>query len=334
MKNIFYKTAKFVPDSLLNILIKTTDKKLILPFYHVVSDDYIPHIKNLYNYNSIKQFENTLDYFLKFYDPINIEDINKTNNNKKVFHLSFDDGLREFKEIIVPILLRKGIPATCFLNNNFIDNKEMFFRHKISLIIEELKSVNFSITKIKKINSILNLSTSNNKNSIITYLKNNKHILDNECNLLSEFLEIDINHYLNFKKPYLTSDEIVELSKKGFNFGAHTSDHRYINVNFTKNQIKLLNSSIEEIKLKYNQNNYYFAYPFDDIEIDKTFFNQLIVSDKGLSFGTSGLKNDIIKNNFQRIDMEFSNYNGKNIILGEYIYYILKGAINKNQMQR
>lgn len=333
MKNIFYKTAKYVPDNLLNILIKTTNKKLILPFYHVVSDDYIPHIKNLYNYNSIKQFEKSLDYLLKFYEPIDIEDINKTNN-KKAFHLSFDDGLREFKEIIVPILLKKGIPATCFLNNNFIDNKEMFFRHKISLIIEELKSENFSINKTKKINSILNLSTSNHKYSIIRYLKNNKHILDKDCNLLCESLDIDINHYLNFKKPYLTSDEIVEISKKGFNFGAHTADHHYINVNFTKNQIKSLNNSIEDIKLKYKQKNYYFAYPFDDIAIDKTFFNQLIVSDKGFSFGTSGLKNDEIKNNFQRIDMEYSDFNGNNIILGEYLYYILKGVINKNHMKR
>src|SRR5690606_834826 len=128
----------------LNSLIKLSRRKIFLPFYHTISDLPTPHISNLYPVRNTKIFEKDLDTICSHFDPISIErlfEIVDKNEQVKnpVFHLTFDDGLKEVQEIIAPILERKGIPATIFINSAFVDNKSLFYRHKVSLLIEELK---------------------------------------------------------------------------------------------------------------------------------------------------------------------------------------------------
>ena len=109
------------------------------PFYHVVSNQKLPHILN-YNYRDTTQFEKELDFYLKHFKPVSLEEllVNK-DSGEKIFHLSFDDGLKECSEIIAPILLKKGVPATFFVNPGFIDNQRLFHKYKASLILGKLK---------------------------------------------------------------------------------------------------------------------------------------------------------------------------------------------------
>lgn len=52
--------------------------------------------------------------------------------------MSFDDGLKECAETIAPLLLKKGIPATFFVNPGFVDNQRLFHKYKASLILGRL----------------------------------------------------------------------------------------------------------------------------------------------------------------------------------------------------
>ncbi|WP_262708643.1 polysaccharide deacetylase family protein [Natronoflexus pectinivorans] len=74
----------------------------------------------------------------------------------KIFHLTFDDGLSEIYHETIPILEKKGIPATIFLNTGFIDNKKMFYRFKSSLVIESIKGQN-GVDVLFKIAKALNV---------------------------------------------------------------------------------------------------------------------------------------------------------------------------------
>ncbi len=137
-------TIKFFPVELLT---KITGKNTIFPFYHIVSNDKVPHVEHLYPIRTTQKFEQDLDFFLNHYTPIEIDDIiDSTLHGKPLkknsFLLSFDDGLSEVYDIIAPILLRKGIPAIFFINSGFIDNKDLFFRYKASILIEKLKNDN------------------------------------------------------------------------------------------------------------------------------------------------------------------------------------------------
>jgi len=60
---------------------------------------------------------------------------------RQSFFLSFDDGLREPLDIIAPILKQKGVPATFFVNTATLDNLEMLYRHKASLLVDHVRRI-------------------------------------------------------------------------------------------------------------------------------------------------------------------------------------------------
>jgi len=133
------KSVSIIPTKLLT---KLSNQRLILPFYHSVSDKELPHLKHLYPIKGVKEFITDLDFLLSHFVPVDYHEFlklarNKDQKGKCAFLLSFDDGLKEFHDIIAPILLKKGIPAICFVNSGFIDNKDLFFRFKASLLVEE-----------------------------------------------------------------------------------------------------------------------------------------------------------------------------------------------------
>jgi peptidoglycan/xylan/chitin deacetylase (PgdA/CDA1 family) len=115
-------------------LIRKTGENLVTVFYHTVSDEYLPHIHPIYTPKKIAEFEQDLDFLMRHFQAIDIETVKDyVLNGKKLekpsFHLTFDDGLREVYHIILPILERKNIPATVFVNPAFIDNRKIFHRH-------------------------------------------------------------------------------------------------------------------------------------------------------------------------------------------------------------
>ena len=118
----------------------------VFPIYHMISDEDVSYVKHLYSYKNVKSFTADLDFFLKYYKPIDLTTLlisvkEKTELPKHSFLISFDDGFKELYDIVVPILKQKGIPATFFINKCFIDNKEMFYRNKASLLIEHFSKL-------------------------------------------------------------------------------------------------------------------------------------------------------------------------------------------------
>ena len=96
---------------------------------------------------------------LQNFEPLSLQELYEIMLGKRelhtpAFHLTFDDGLREVFDIAAPILKQKGIPATIFLNSGFVDNRSLFFRYKVSVLLELLQSQNLTdrqLTELKKI---------------------------------------------------------------------------------------------------------------------------------------------------------------------------------------
>ena len=128
-----------------------SNENFIFPFYHLVAKETPEYIRHLYKAPTPEQFVADLEFLLKFYKPASLDDIKEyVSSGKKLhkpsFFLSFDDGLKECYEVIYPILKEKGIQAAFFINPAFVDNQEIFYRLKTSLIIERL--LNISDSKI------------------------------------------------------------------------------------------------------------------------------------------------------------------------------------------
>jgi peptidoglycan/xylan/chitin deacetylase (PgdA/CDA1 family) len=299
----------------------------IFPFYHTVSNEVLPHINKLYNYRNEKQFTNDLDYLLKNYIPITYNEfkLGKQKTRKSYFLLSFDDGFSEIYNVIAPILLKKGIPAIFFINTDFVDNKQLFFRCKASLLLNKITSSNsYQLKEIKNHINIKTIDMVSLSNFIMKINYEKIELLD----ILANILELDFADFLNINKPYLTTSQIKELSNKGFVFGGHSCSHPLFSEISLSQQIFEARESTNIVNKICNQNEKLFSFPFTDSGVTKDFF---IESEKFLdfSFACAGIKKDIFNYNIQRIPVE--NYSNIETSLNkEFIKCIARGMLNKN----
>ena len=322
----------------LSYMISITNRKIILPFYHAISDTRLPHISNLYSIRSIDLFIKDLEYFCKFYKPISADElfqivVEKKHVNNPVFHLTFDDGLKQIYSEIAPILEEKGIPATFFLNTNFVDNKDLFFRYKISLIIEFINNHTID-NELNKISLILTKPVKNKQDVIFKLFQLNS-FAQKKIDEIAKLLNINFHDFLQNYQPYLKSSEINDLLKKGFTIGSHSAEHLYFKNLKTEEQKRQVSESFNYISAHFGIKNKYFSFPFGDEGVTAFFFEWLYEFEKcRLSFGISGLKDDLYKTHLHRISMENTFDFSDKIIKTEYLYYLLKGLLNKNRIKR
>lgn len=300
--------------------INPSGKNLILPFYHAVSDEKCPHISNLYPVKKIQEFERELDFFQKNYEVINLDKLlnyvqNKTRPEKKSFFLSFDDGLKECYTVIAPILKERKIPAAFFINTGFVNNQDLFYRYKVSLLIEALKSSNYS--EIISTNDLLKLTIHDTP----------------KIDEIAKKLNVNFQEFLENEKPYMNWEEIKELYEQGFYIGAHSINHPYYYQISLEEQVRQTKESIETVTHHLNPNYRIFSFPFTDYLVTKSLYNRVYTEGIcDLTFGTAGIKDDELNNNLQRISMEKCTINPATYIGKELFQYRLKKLINKNRV--
>jgi peptidoglycan/xylan/chitin deacetylase (PgdA/CDA1 family) len=285
-----------------------------LPFYHVVSNEKLPHILN-YPYRNVAQFEKELDFFLKYFTPVSLEELKKEKCfGKKIFHLSFDDGLRECSEIVAPILLKKGIPTTFFVNTAFVDNNELFHKYKASLILSRLKEKPDENAETFLVEN--GITTENILKAEISQVE-----ILNEVAML---LGIDFTEFLSRKKPYLTSEQIKSLADNGFTIGAHSHNHPEFWKISEKEQIDEVKNSMNQLEKWMKPAIKAFSFPFTDDGVSASVLeaikNEQICD---ITFGTAGVKNDSFDFHFQRYPVEQPGDFDLNL-KGEFIYYKLR----------
>src|SRR2546427_8484513 len=65
---------RILARSPLSLLRRLTGTNLIIPYYHIVSDEEILHVKHLYQYKTTTEFKEDLDFLLKNYLPVRSEE--------------------------------------------------------------------------------------------------------------------------------------------------------------------------------------------------------------------------------------------------------------------
>jgi len=289
LKNILAYSAGKIPSEW---LFNFGNPAIINPFYHTVSDEYLPHIHPLYTPKNRSEFTKDIDFLSRNFEPVDINKVysyvkQKKLPEKNVFHLSFDDGLREVYEVIFPLLHQKGIPATIFINTAFVDNKELFYRYKIALLVDKMRKKEPTPAEKSEIKKIFSIS----------YLQ--RDALDKTAILL----EVDFLEYLKKYRPYLTTDELLDMKKKGFTIGSHSIDHpRYTEIDEPE-QIRQTVDSCKYVKETFQEPNSYFSFPFSEEKVPDAFFKAVSLQ-TDLTFGISGMRTRNQGKHIGRIDME------------------------------
>lgn len=324
----------------IGILNKLSGNKILPLVYHLVGNrNELSYATRLYRIPSPAEFEKEIDFILKQYLPLCLNDLHKfiqsggLPSKKKYFFLSFDDGLRQCEEIIAPILIRKGIPATFFINTGFIDNKDFIHRFRTSLISREILA-----DKKDKLKSAIEKFSGlkfADRHEAAEYVFRLRYHDKNKIMNLEEALRLDVTNQLLQYKPYMSKEQILNLSAKGFSIGAHSVDHPEYFEDNEEEQIMQTINSVEEVSRWFTPELKTFAFPFTDHGIKSSFFKR--IAEKGkidMTFGSAGLKSDIVKNHIHRVPMDDRNIPGEQRLKSELLYYILKKPLGKNRIRK
>jgi peptidoglycan/xylan/chitin deacetylase (PgdA/CDA1 family) len=307
---------------------KRSGVNTIYPFYHVVNDYTAHYLRHAYRVMPVERFENDLVFLLKHFHPVSLSEmqhLNPMNNSKPLFHLTFDDGLKECYHTIMPILEKKGVPATFFVNPEFVDNKALFHRYKASTIVDRIRDVN--ATQRAALKTVLG------RGELIYNLKHINYNTAYKLDQCARILDIDWDDYLKTHQPYMKLSQLKELVDKGFSVGAHTMSHPELYLIEPAKQLNQIRNSIHWITEHLPQELIAFSFPFTDWGITSKTLQQLHSEfPEIIYFGTAGIKQD--DRMIQRIPMEYTFYSGEQVLKMEYLYYWLKGIFGKNKRVR
>ncbi|PWT97799.1 MAG: hypothetical protein C5B52_13210 [Bacteroidetes bacterium] len=337
LKSLYYHICSALPT---RALLKLNKSGTLFPYHHVVSDEWIPHISNLYSYKNRKEFNEDLDELLKYLRPISVEDIAEAVKHGRElpansFLLTFDDGFKEIHEIVAPILKAKGLPAIFFINPAFVDNKKFFYRCKISLLLEELKRIENDKDELRKFSTGMNWNFTTMP-EIEASLKKFKTEDEPDLEKASALLNFSYSAYFEKAKPFLSSGQIAALKKDGFTVGAHSWDHPYFQSITEAQQLEQVSKSVTFVKDHFNETTLTFSFPHSDEGLPQDLFNEILKLsvEPDLIFGIQNQKCELQNRVLHRFNAERPETPMSRQLNGILMAILLRKMSGKNQVKR
>ena len=323
----FAAFRKRVDKKTVSELLRASGQKIIFPFYHVVSNDPIPHIRHLYTYRNVAAFESDMDFLLRHFTPLHFDDYVKGRYepDKPYFHLSFDDGLSEMYHIVRPILLEKGIPATFFINSGFADNQALFYRYKVSVLIDTV-----SESDLSKVISIATGAGNIQVKKPIRFLLSLRAAQEKLIDDIASAAGIDFKQYLTEVLPYMDSHQLRKLQQDDFTLGAHSVDHpEFYNLAPIAQQ-EQIKQSVAFVRDTFQIERPSFAFPFTADGADKNLMTDMYAHyGVSKSFGTSGIQKEKYPNHIDRIPAEYKDWSLESIVKSELHYFTAKKMLGR-----
>ena len=303
----------------------------VIPLYHAISGRPSPYVKHVGVWRSTQRFAEDLDFLLKHYEPVGLEDLKTGKQTRKPpLHLTFDDGLKECYTTVFPILKEKGIPATFFVNAAFVDNEDLFFRFQSSLLIEQIES------EPEALKAILSWKEKQKaredwKPFLLSVQYSGRDVL----RTIAREVGVDFAAHLKRQPCYMSRAELLRLEKEGFTIGAHSIDHPRYDALPLAEQLRQTRESLAFVGHHFNPPVRAFAFPFTDFGVGRKFFEALEKEGAcGLSFGCAGLKRDAAPGHLQRIPFDENPLSARVNLSKEYLYFLLKAPLGRNVLER
>jgi peptidoglycan/xylan/chitin deacetylase (PgdA/CDA1 family) len=284
---------------------------LVVPYYHMVSDTDVRHIRHLYRFRTVAEFRSDVEFFLRGFEPVTLSDMvdavaGRRELKRPCFHLTFDDGFTEMHDVVAPILHRAGVPATFFLNTAFLDGGGLAHHNVLSLLIDRLQALP-SHTRGASLQKVENLlpPAKDHRNTLISRILELRYGQRPLVRALAEALEVDLEQYVREVQPYLSGEQVQRMLNQGFSMGAHSHDHPLYGDLPLAEQLSQTRTSVNLLQDRFGLAPKAFAFPHTDSGVEPEFFNTIYSESLvDISFGTGGLVSHFHPRNIERVGME------------------------------
>ena len=230
---------------------------------------------------SVAAFNQDLDFLLRHYRPLDLPTlVGLVQSGQRPAHnavlLTFDDGLREFHDVVAPLLAARGVPAVCFLNSDFVDNRGLFYRYQASLLLEALAADprRAQAPAVRAWQAAHAAPGQSLSAAVLAVSYQRRAVLAG----LAAALEVDFGRYLREQQPYLTSAQVRALQTQGFHFGGHSCDHPEYQFLDLPEQLRQTRESVAAVAAAFRPDYQTFAFPFTDYGVSADFFRALYPS--------------------------------------------------------
>lgn len=306
MKAPLIRLAAAVPESFWDAMSPAPD--CLLPYYHMVSDEFVPHVSPLYAFRSVAEFERDLEFLQRRRRAISLPEFlasfEKTGSlPPNTFLLTFDDGFREMHDVVAPILKSKGIPAVFFLTSATAENRQLCLHQKISLLIvaRRTATAKFPDAEVNRILAGAGLRAGDVEASLRAIPWGAQSVLDQ----LGPLCGVDFDSYARERQPFLTNAQVKSLLRDGMDIGAHSIDHpKYADIPLAE-QLRQTRESMRSLENEFALKRRVFAFPHTDSGVSMNFFATVIGENTvEATFGTGAPAQDSARMSFQRFSME------------------------------
>lgn len=312
-------------------------QELFLPLYHIVAEQPVAHGSYTRAFQTPASFAAQLDAWLQLFRPIGVEELLRAARGEATLParsmlLTFDDGLREIGELVAPLLRRKGVPAVIFVSTSVLENQDLLFQHKASLIADHLRrrSRPQAEAELARRLDLANPTTEELCRSVLALGYRARARLDE----LAQLLELDVAAYCRERRPYLTVEELRGLAADGFVIGAHSVDHPKYAALSLQEQLEQTRASMQFVAETFAPPVRAFAFPFSDGGVSARFFREAAAQGLvDLTFGTAGLREDV-PHSFQRVTLDKSTGDPSRIVSRIYAAQWLRRALRRNTLRR
>jgi peptidoglycan/xylan/chitin deacetylase (PgdA/CDA1 family) len=209
-------------------------------------------------------FRFQIEWLLKNkFEFVPLAEINRPGDKKRVA-VTTDDGFVENYTCIASILMEYHIPATFFLVNNCIDNKDLIWINKLFVLENTIGADNTKqkVYEALRDKQILSHDIKNLKSIYQSIPMTFKEEIVNEIWAGSKLPAL--SDYLDTHKPYMSFEQIDELISSGFTIGSHTLSHpRCSQLSFQELENEVV-GSMNQLRKMFNTEVDYFAFPFGE----------------------------------------------------------------------
>lgn len=235
---IFIKFTEITASIIFNLGLNKylrSENDLRVVNYHGIGDGKAPCFRKLTDEIPLDIFEKHINYLCKNYEILSlsaaINQIKSKNvsTKKPICCITFDDGLRSVYTKAYPLLKKKKIPATIFLNTNAIDNHKITWLHLLNCLLTKYgcEVLSNTINKIIKKKN-LNIPCSPADEREIKYWYQDNFERNFIANLLNEVVNefgMSVDDIAQIEKIYLNWDQIQEMDQYDISYASHTANH-------------------------------------------------------------------------------------------------------------